>query len=128
MPRMRWGVPILVALLAVSCRTKAPEAVSQAIEKNIAPSNAEVLAYLEDKSLPVGRPCGRPEIIHLEGIEALSVGRNSIPSKAGPWLTGVSFIYNTSRARYAIDAVLVHQTIGAQRVFHELRLQRIVAV
>jgi hypothetical protein len=127
MPRMR-RLSFLVIFLLPSCRTGASHAPLSAVAENAAPTNVEILAYLEDKPLPIARPGGRPQVIHLEGIEALSVGRDSIRSDVGLWLTEISFIYNTSQARYAVEAVVVHLTIGAQRVFYALRWQRVMAV
>lgn len=127
MPRMR-QLAFLVIFALVSCGRQTAPVAAPAATDNVAPTNAEILAYLEDKPLPISKPGGQSYRIHLEGIEALSVRTDSIRSDAGPWQTGISFIYNTWRARYAIEAVVVHETIGAQRVFHALRLARVMAL
>jgi hypothetical protein len=127
MPPMK-RLAFLVVLMLLGCRKDVAPVAVPAGRGNAAPTNVELLAYLEDKPLPLPKSGGQPHLIHLEGIEALSVRRDSVRSDGGLWRTGISFIYNTSRARYAIEAVVVHQTIGAQCVFHALRLQRVVAV
>jgi hypothetical protein len=125
---MRRPPLFLCFLLVISCQTRAPNAPSSTAAENPAPTNAEVLAYLEDKPLPVTAHGGRPLLIRQEWIEALSVRNDSVRSDAGPWRTGISFIYNNSRARYAVEAVVEHQIVGAQRVFQALRVRRIDAL
>jgi hypothetical protein len=125
---MKRRLPCLAILLALSCRANVPSAPSSPGSENPAPTNVEILAYLEDKPLPGVRLGGKPLAMRLEGIEALSVRRDSIRIDGGPWRTGISFIYNTWRARYAVEAIVVHETIGAQRVFHALHVQRMIAV
>ncbi len=89
------------------------------------PTNAEVLIYLEGKTLPLEIAGGRPLKINLDGIEAFSVRRNRTRSASGHWLTAINFIYNNGRARYTVEACLEHQRIDEQRVFYDLRFTSI---
>jgi hypothetical protein len=96
-----------------------------ASEGRAAPTNAEVLAYLEGKPLPVENLGKKPAVIRLEGIEALSVRSGGARSVCGWMVTAISFIYNTSRGRYTVEAALEHQTAGTQRVFSSFKITRI---
>src|SRR5262249_48856024 len=89
MPRMR-RLAFLFPLVLLWCgRDPAPVAML-APQKNAAPTNFKILAYLQDKPLPISKPGGQPYLIHLEGIEALSVRNDSYRSSGSPWRTGIS--------------------------------------
>src|SRR5262249_37135786 len=122
---MKSRIVLLLLLLPVSCRSHVPAPLSVSGDPERSPTNAEVLAYLEGKPLPVSRPGHGPLVVELGGIEALSVARDGGRTGDGAWPTTISFVYNTGCKRYTVEAVVQHQTIGDQRVFSALEIKRV---
>lgn len=122
---MKSRIVLMLLLLSVSCRSHVPSAFSVPGDPERSPTNAEVLAYLEGKPLRVSQPGNAPIFVQLVGIEALSVARNGGRTGDGAWSTPISFVYNTGRKRYTVEAVVQHQTIGNQRVFSALEIKRV---
>jgi hypothetical protein len=117
---------LLLLLLAVSCRSHVPPARPVLDRPERWPTNAEVLNYLEGKPLHVPQSENRPLLVNLDGIEALSVGRNGCGADRGAWSTPISFVYNTTRKRYQVDAVVAHQMVDDRRVFTALEIKSMV--
>jgi hypothetical protein len=116
---------LLLPLLAVSCRSHVSPARPGLDRPERWPTNAEVLIYLEGKPLPLPRPGNLPLVVNLDGIEALSVARNGSATEEGAWSTPISFVYNTTRKRYTIDAVVEHRLVGDLRLFTALEIKRV---
>jgi len=116
---------LLLLLLAVSCRSHVPPARPVLDRPERWPTNAEVLLYLEGKQLPVSQPENLPLVVNLDGIEALSVARNGSATEEGAWSTPISFVYNTTRKRYTIDAIVEHRLVGDLRRFTALEIKRV---
>jgi hypothetical protein len=121
---MRYWLSILILFLQASCQPSQTDT-RFGYEGSTCPTNAEVLAYLEGKPLPIPRRGDMLGEIRLEGIEALSVARSGIFADAGLWSTAISFVYNTGRARYNMEATVTHRVIGEQRVFYAFHVHRI---
>jgi len=119
--RLRFLLPLL---LVTSCHSHDAPALPITGDLKRMPTNAEILAYLEGKPLPVPGPISNPLVVNLEGIEALSVARNGYGTEAGAWSTPISFVYNTTRKRYTVEAVVEHQVVGDRRVFSALEIKR----
>lgn len=114
----------LLLLLASSCRTSVAPAPFVG-DPDSRPTNAEIVAYLDGKILPVPKPGSDPLTIRLDGIEALSVERRGVQIDDGGWSTEISLIYNSSRARYDVMAAVEHRVIDGQRVISALRIQHV---
>ena len=122
---MRPHFVFLLLLLVGSCRTRVLPPPSFAGDPDSSPTNAEVLAYLNGKALPVPEPRSHPLNIRLEGVEALSVERKGVRAESGDWSTKISIIYNSSRARYDVTATVEHRVVDEQRVFSALRFRHV---
>ena len=112
---MKWRFVLLLLLLASSCRARALPPLSYADTPDRPPSNADVLACLQGKLLPVVQPGNSPVAINLGGIEALSVARFSSRTGEDRWATDLSIIYNTGRARHMVEAIVEQRTIDGRR-------------
>jgi hypothetical protein len=123
---MKLRFVLVLLLLTLSCRTSVLPPLCVAERPDRPPSNAEVLAYLQGKALPVEHLGSASPAIDLAGIEALSVARNSVRAHDEAWSTDLSFIYNTGRARYTVEAVVEHRVVDGQRIFNGFALKGII--
>lgn len=122
---MRLRVVLLSLLFAASCHHDGVDSLPPAREASDSPTNLEVLAYLAGRTLPPQQIGNKSLVIRLDGIEALSVTRSSSRIGDDTWSTAISFVYNTTRARYTVEARVEHRVVEGQRVFHALRLRRV---
>ena len=86
------------------------------------------MAYLDRVTIPAPKPGTGELTLRQVGIEALSVERQGTRTAGGAWATRISLIYNTGRARFAIEAVVEHQLIDGQRTFTAFRLKRVRSI
>jgi hypothetical protein len=121
---MRSWLSLFILLLQASCQPSQPDA-RFGYDGSASPTNTEVLAYLDGKSLPIALRRNQPCLIRLDGIEALSVARSGIHADVGLWSTAISFVYNNGQARYNVEARVTHRVDGEQRVFYAFRVHRI---
>src|SRR5262249_13320546 len=74
----------LFLLLVSSCRARvAPAPFVGDPDSRL--TNAEIVAYLDGKILPVLKPGCDPLVIRLDGIEALSVEKRGVRGDVGVW-------------------------------------------
>jgi hypothetical protein len=127
---------VCVAAIGAGCGTPAPTTAPDAPPTPKPaepidgwPTQEEVLAYLDGKSVPLSdpnRPSGERHWNHVlkrEQVEALEVRHSGTRVEDGPWDTPVSFILNTATGRYAVDAVVSHKLIENKRAFFGFRVR-----
>ena len=89
------------------------------------PSRAEVLAYLDGKTIRSPKSA-QPEIsltLKKDQIETLVVSQSRI-SGGELWSTPVQFIVVTEKHRYAVEARVSHNWIEGKRVFYGIEIQQ----
>lgn len=90
------------------------------------PSKAEVLEYLDGKTISLTKPMKTPEkgnpafVLKKDQIEALEVGSNAGRIGDGPWTTTVTFIAKTDQGRYAINCDVHYRIVEGKCAFFGL--------
>ena len=135
MHRVSVGV-FLLALLATSCgpgnspSAKAP-GVDTAQGSEAWPTEEEVRAYLDGKSLPLKVEGGAPAAdglsvtVRRDRITALEVTQSGVQSGGEPWSTRVTFLYEDQGTKYAVEANVQHRRVAGQRAFFGFDVTRV---
>jgi hypothetical protein len=96
------------------------------------PTAAEVLAYLDGKSIPLpepNRPPGerdRNHVLKREEVEALEIKRDGTRGGDGSWDTPVNFILDTGAGRYMVISIVTHKLIEDKRTFSGFRVRDVL--
>ena len=99
------------------------------------PTRGQVTRYLEGKRVE-GRfhnPFAGPEpeartrslLIKKGQIAAVGFGKGSSRENDEPWTTYIIFIVQTRHKRYAVEGVIRHTEVGADRAFYGFKVTRI---
>ncbi len=120
----------LAVLFFTSCGPERPAEK----EADAWPTNQEILAYLDGKTIsepapstPVkGSESGQKSFVLKKGeISSLEVKKSGVAVSGEPWSTPIHFIFNEGGRKYAVDARVDHRKVDDKRAFFGLQAERI---
>jgi hypothetical protein len=124
-----------VHLSALSCgpgqTSSQPAADTAGKNEDAWPTDDEVRAYLDGKSLPLQPEPGNdgkqgPSItVRRANITALEVNHAGVKVAGEPWSTSATFLYDYQGTKYAVEIRLNHRKVAGQRAFFGFDVVRV---
>ena len=108
---------------------------SSGAKNEITPTQEEIAAYLNGKSLPLpeadnaiwnaGEKSSKSCVIKKDGVQAVEKDSGGFRSGDEPWNTNVLILYDAGDARYAVDATIQHKPLGGKSAFFGFTVKRV---